>query len=90
LDEEGLKALGVLLAKTAKRYHNQDLSDVMEEYLADLEQLAVRYSVQSVEEAIAELRVDPEQTFFPTPTEIAAKMKQLRLKRLPSHLYAQD
>jgi hypothetical protein len=60
------------------------------EYFADYEQLAVRRGVDKVAEAIQALRIDPDQQFFPKPDEIAAEMKRQRLKKLPSHLYAQD
>lgn len=85
--EESL-ALGVLLAQTAKRYPNQELEESMGEYLADYEQLSMKYSLQKVEDAVAALRIDPEQHFFPTPDEVAHKIEQTRLKSIPSHLYA--
>jgi hypothetical protein len=81
-------ALGVLLNQTAKRYPHQDVTDSMEEYLIDLERLAVRYSLQSVEDAIAALRIDPEQEFFPRPDEVAAEMRRQRRKKVPSDIYA--
>ena len=89
LPQEALQALGVVLERTAKRYPNQDLTDALPEYMADLEKLALKYSLQKVADAIAELRVDPDQVFFPTPQEIADEMKRQRLKKLPSHVYAQ-
>ena len=61
----------------------------MEEYLTDFEQLALKYSLQKVEDAISSLRIDPEQEFFPKPNEVAAEIERQRLKRLPSHIYAQ-
>ena len=88
LPPEEFQALGILLERTAKRYPNQDMQDAMPEYLADLEKLALRYSLQSVEDAIAALRVDPEQEFFPHPDEVAAEMKRQRLKKVPSDVYA--
>jgi hypothetical protein len=88
LPSEEFTALGILLSQTAKRYPNQDMSETLEEYMKDLEKLALRYSLQSVEDAITALRIDPEQEFFPTPDEIAAQMKRARLRNVPSHIYA--
>lgn len=88
LPQEEFTALGILLNRTAKRYPNQDLTDALPEYMRDLEQLSLRYSLLQVEDAIAALRVDPEQVFFPTPNEIAAHIQRAKLKKLPSHLYA--
>ena len=88
LPQEESLALGVLLAQTAKRYPNQELTESMGEYLADYEQLSLKYSLQKVEDAVAALRIDPEQRFFPTPDEVAQKIKQTRLRSIPSHLYA--
>ena len=88
LPEEESKALGMLLERTARRYPNQDLSQTLDEYMVDLEKLALKYSLQSVEDAIAMLRIDPEQEFFPTPDEVAHQINQTRLRKLPSHLYA--
>ena len=88
LPQEESLALGVLLAQTAKRYPNQELAESMGEYLEDYEQLTLKYSLQKVEDAVAALRIDPEQHFFPTPDEVAHKIEQTRLKRVPSHLYA--
>ena len=85
---EELTALGILLERTARRYPNQDLTDALPEYMTDLERLALSYSLQSVEDAIAKLRVDPEQDFFPTPNEVAAQMKRDRLRKVPSDVYA--
>lgn len=56
--------------------------------MVDLEKLALKYSLQSVEQAIAELRIDPEQKFFPSPNDIAAQMKKNRMRIIPSHAYA--
>lgn len=62
----------------------------MPEYLADFERLAMKYSLQKVEDAIAALRIDPEQRFFPTPDDVAHEIRQQRLKSLPSHIYARQ
>jgi len=85
--EDGLFLLA-LLNQTTKRYPNQDLTDAIPEYMIDLERLALKYSLQSVEDAIGKLRTDPEQHFFPTPDEIAHQIEQSRLRNVPSHIYA--
>lgn len=40
--------------------------------MKDYEKLALKFSLQSVEQAIEELRIDPAQEFFPTPSDVAA------------------
>lgn len=82
------EALGILLERTARRYPNQDLQETMGEYLHDYERLALRYSLQKIEDAVALLRIDPEQQFFPTPDEVAHAIERERLKKVPSHIYA--
>lgn len=86
-NEDGLYLLA-LLNQTAKRYLNQDLRDALPEYMKDLEQLSLKYSLQTVEDAIAKLRIDPEQDFFPTPNDVADQIERDRLRKVPSHLYA--
>ena len=88
LPKEELKALGVMLEKTARRYPNQDMQMTMGEYLTDFEQLAVKHSLVKVEKALSALRIDPDQDFFPTPSEVAHEIRQQWLKSLPSDLYA--
>lgn len=88
LPEEELAALGILLERMARRYPSQDVEDAMEEYLTDYEALALKYSLQKVEDAIAALRIDPDQKFFPRPDEVAAEIERQRLKKVPSHIYA--
>ena len=90
LPQEELTALGILLERTARRYPNQDMRDTLPEYLADFEQLALKYSLQKVEDAIGALRIDPEQHFFPTPNDVAHEIRQQRLKSMPSHIYARQ
>jgi len=85
--EDGLYLMA-LLNQTAKRYPNQDLTDAIPEYLKDLEQLALKYSLQAVEDALAKLRVDPDFDYFPTPNEVANQMRTTRMRKVPSHLYA--
>ena len=87
--EDGMYLLA-LLNQTAKRYPNQDLAGTgaLSEYIKDFEQLSLKYSLREVDDAIAALRIDPEQDFFPTPNEVAAKIQQKRLRKVPSHMYA--
>ncbi|HEY5054679.1 MAG TPA: hypothetical protein VII58_00875 [Acidobacteriaceae bacterium] len=72
-----------------RRYPTQDQGESIAEYFSDYEQLAVQRGIGRVVEAVAALRIDPEQIFFPRPDEIAAEMKRQRLRRLPPHVYAQ-
>ena len=88
LPPEEFQALGILLERTARRYPNQDLQQTMGEYLHDYERLALRYSLPKIEDAVAKLRIDPEQQFFPTPDEVAHEIEKERLKKVPSHIYA--
>ena len=77
-----------LLEAALKRWPNQDQQETIEEYLADYEALTLRYSLRAVQEAMAELRIDPRQEFFPKPNEVAAEIERQRLRRVPSHIYA--
>lgn len=71
-----------------RRYPSQDQAESVAEYFKDYEQLAVRKGVAKVCEAVQALRIDPGQIFFPRPDEVAAEMERLRLKRVPSDIYA--
>ena len=82
------QTLTALILQMADRYPSQDLTDSLEGYLWDFQQLALRYSLRAVQEAMAELRVDPRQEFFPKPNEVAAEIERQRLRRVPSHIYA--
>lgn len=73
-DAESL-GLGVLLAQMADRYPAQDLRDSMEGYLWDFEQLALKYSLVQIQTALAALRIQPGQRFFPRPDEVAEKIE---------------
>ncbi len=88
LPDEESTALGILLERMARRYPSQDVEDSMEEYLTDYEALVLRYTLQKVEEAVAALRIDPNQKFFPRPDEVAGEIERQRLKKVPSHVYA--
>jgi hypothetical protein len=72
-----------------RRFPTQDQGESIAEYFADFEQLAVKHGIERLSEAVKLLRVDPEQEFFPKPNEVARKIEYLRLRRLPSHIYAQ-
>lgn len=85
--EDGLFLLA-LLNQMAKRYPNQDLTGVLPEYMKDLEQIALKYSLPEIEDAISTLRIDPEFDYFPTPNEVARQILTTRRKNLPSHIYA--
>jgi hypothetical protein len=71
LPDAQVNHLAVLLAQMADRYPSQDLADSMEGYLWDFEQLALRYSLDEVQGALAEWRITPGARFFPRPDEIA-------------------
>jgi hypothetical protein len=73
--------LGVLLAQMVDRYPAQDLSDSLEGYLWDFEQLALRYSLGEVRAALAEYRITPGAKFFPRPDEIASAIVEQRDKQ---------
>jgi hypothetical protein len=64
-----------LIAQMAQRYPSQDLTDSLEGYLADYEQLTLKYSLPKVQAALAALRIDPKQAFFPRPDEVAAQIE---------------
>ena len=81
-------ALTILLESLAKRYPTQDQTETIQEYMKDYAALVLRYSLRQVEEAVAALRVDPRQEFFPKPNEVAAEIERQRLRHVPSHIYA--
>jgi hypothetical protein len=68
----------VLLAQMVDRYPAQDLSDSIEGYLWDFEQLALQYSLNEVRAALAEYRITPGARFFPRPDEIASAIIERR------------
>jgi hypothetical protein len=67
--------LAVLVEQSAKRYPNQDLTESMEGYLQDFEQLALKYSLPRFRDALAALRIKPGQGFFPRPDEVASEIE---------------
>ena len=84
--DDGLR-LTTLLEREQRRWPNQDTSDSMEEYLGDFEKLALKYSLQQIEEALEILRIDPEQAFFPKPNEVAEIIEAERRKAGAKSLY---
>jgi hypothetical protein len=88
LSSEDSSTLIALMEGLMRRYPSQDVSETAEEYLADYEALALKYSVPKVEQAFRALRIDPDQQFFPKPDEVAREIERQRLKRVPSHIYA--
>jgi len=76
LPKEELKALGAVLEKMARRYPNQDMTDALPEYMRDYENLALKFSLQSVTEVIEELRVAPDNKFFPSPNDVADRLNE--------------
>lgn len=82
-DEDGLN-LTAILERAQRRWPNQDTAESMEEYLADFERLSLKYSLQSVEAALEELRIDPEQQFFPRPDEVASEIERQKHKEAAS------
>ena len=88
LSTEDSSTLLALMNSLVKRYHTQDMTDPIEEYLLDYEAIAEKHGIVKVQKAIEALRVDPDQQFFPKPNEVAHEIKQQQLKSLPSHIYA--
>lgn len=78
--EDGLR-LTTLVDKMLHRWPHQDQGETIEEFLEDFEHLALKYSLQKVEEAITALRIDPKQKFFPRPDEVAEEMEVQRNRR---------
>jgi hypothetical protein len=66
-----------LLEQTLRRYPGQENEAPMEQYLADFEALAAKYSLRSVAEAIANLRITPGRSFFPKPDEVAEEIGRM-------------
>ncbi len=73
--------LAVLTAQMAQRYPSQELEQSIDGYQADFEQLALRYSLRQVRDALAELRIKPGQRFFPRPDEVAEEIEDQRERR---------
>ena len=78
LSDSDLAHLGLLVVQMVKRYPSQDLADSIEGYLFDFQQLALKYSLPQVEEALGVLRIKPGQSFFPRPDEVATEIERQR------------
>lgn len=88
LNDEDYVQLTLLTSQTAQRYPTQDLSESMEGYLLDFERLAAKHSLSTVKEALARLRLSPDQKFFPRPDEVAEEIHRLREERAQDALRA--
>ena len=75
LNDADWMELAVLVEQTAKRYPNQDMTESMEGYLQDFEQVALKYSLPRFRDALAALRIKPGQGFFPRPDEVVAEIE---------------
>ena len=74
-DADGI-GLTVILEKAQRRWPTQDNAESIEEYLTDLEQLSLKYSLRRVAAALEALRIRPEQEFFPKPNEVAGEIEE--------------
>lgn len=74
----------------ARRYPSVDQEESADEYFQDFKRLALKHGVGKVAEAMQALRIDPDQHFFPRPDEVAAEIRRIDNKALPSHLYARQ
>jgi hypothetical protein len=61
-----------------RRYPSQDQEESIEVYQVDFERLALRYSLNEVQAALAEYRITPGASFFPRPDEIARVVVERR------------
>lgn len=75
--EDGMR-LTEILERAQRRWPNQDTAESMEEYLADFERLALKYSLQKIADAFETMRISPEQKFFPKPDEVAEVIERKR------------
>jgi hypothetical protein len=75
LSDAEFQELQTLVEQTARRYATQDVSESIEGYLQDFEQLCLRYSLPMFRSALGELRISPTQKFFPRPDEVAAEIE---------------
>ena len=82
LPDEELAQLAVLVDQMQTRYPSQDMEQSIEGYLADFEQLALKYSLRKVQTALAALRIKPGQAFFPRPDEVASEIEDQRERNL--------
>ena len=75
LDEADSVQLSFLLDQMACGYPNQDLTESAEMYRWGFKQLALKYSLQQVTDALGVLRIKPRKAFFPTPEETAEEIE---------------
>src|SRR5580693_4436636 len=78
LPDEGYAYLSILVDQMQARYPHQDLADSMQGYLEDYEQLALKYSMGEVQDALAEWRITPGAKSFPRPDEAATLIERHR------------
>lgn len=78
LSDGEFSELAVLTAQMVQRYPSQDTEVSLEGYLTDFEQLALKHSLAHVKQALMELRIRPNQQFFPRPDEVAAEIDRQR------------
>lgn len=79
LSSEDLSQLLAMMDGLSRRYPSQELAESMAEFQADYERLCLRYSLRRVQEAIDDLRIDPDQKFFPRPDEVASRIERRRV-----------
>jgi hypothetical protein len=82
LSGEDLSILLVEMDSLARRYPSQDQEESIESYLTDFEQLALKYSLRKVQQALQALRIRAGQKFFPRPDEVAQEIEDQREARL--------
>lgn len=79
-----------LLEGLVRRYPSQDLAASIDELLEDYEALVMAHGIAKVQRAVAALRIDPEQRFFPRPDEVAKEIQAQRLRSMPADIYARQ
>jgi hypothetical protein len=78
LPDEAFAYLSILMDQMQAAYPHQDLSDSMQVYMEGYEQLALRYSMAEVQDALAEWLITPGAKFFPRPDEGASLIERRR------------
>jgi hypothetical protein len=82
LSDEDLSILLAEMDSLARRYPSQDQEESIESYMTDFEQLALKYSLRKVQQALQALRIRAGQKFFPRPDEVAQEIEDQREARL--------
>jgi hypothetical protein len=90
LSTEDSSELIAMMESLVRRYPSQDLESSIDDYLLDYEALALKHGIEKVKRAVAALRIDPDQHFFPKPDEVANEIRNQWLKSLPSDIYARQ